>query len=86
MLSIAQEYIERSAGVRDVAVGKFAHDLMEGDPDRFKVGYSPENAAVATAKAFDLTDDEVEQLCGAIGAEDRAIVLKCVRRDRGEAA
>ena len=60
MLSIAQKYIDHLGP--EEAVRRFVTDLMAGDPDTFKAGYTRENAIIATAETFDLSREDVEEL------------------------
>lgn len=39
----------------------FAKDLMVGDPEKFKAGYTAPNAAIAAAEVFGVRADEVEE-------------------------
>ena len=57
--SLVDEYVERYGSDR-AAVAAFAADLMRGDPAVFKVGYTRENAVIATAEAFDLERSYVD--------------------------
>lgn len=45
----------------DEAVERLVADLMAGDPDTLKAGYSRDNAIIAAAEAFGITRDEVEE-------------------------
>lgn len=56
--TIAQKYNDKYG---DRAILLFATDLMAGDPSNFKAGYSRENAIIATADAFGVSRDEVEE-------------------------
>lgn len=55
MTDLRTSYLNRY-GVHGAPLA-FAQDLMRGDPDTFKVGYTADNAALATADFFAL--DEV---------------------------
>lgn len=86
MLAIGQEYIDAADGHRACAAEVFANDLMRGDPAKCKAGYSAPNAAIATALALELTDDEVEELCVDLSIEFDDTIKTCVEQDRGAAA
>lgn len=58
MFAIAEDY-QRTYGNRELAAYAFCRDLMQGDPATFKVGYTRENAILATIEAFNL--DAIEQ-------------------------
>lgn len=45
---------------------ELARDLMRGDPDTFKRGYSAENATLAVKDLFCLTETETERVRAAI--------------------
>ncbi|HWI67625.1 MAG TPA: hypothetical protein VNS88_04535 [Nitrospiraceae bacterium] len=60
MLGIAQDYVGQYGW--NVAVNVFVKDLMRGDPETFKAGYTRENAVIAASDAFDISRDEVEGL------------------------
>ena len=60
MLPIAEKYIAHLG--HGEAVRRFVADLMAGDPENFKAGYSRENAVIATAEAFSMTNEQVEDL------------------------
>ena len=60
MLPIAQKYIDNLGHKQ--AIRRFVADLMAGDPDHFKQGYSQENAIIAAAEAFDASREEVESM------------------------
>lgn len=57
-LSIAEQY-QREYG--EDAVYLFAKHLMDGDPASFKAGYTRENAIIATAEAFGISNGDVEE-------------------------
>lgn len=59
MFPIAEKYVNTHG---DNAINRFVADLMADDPASFKQGYSRENAIIATADAFDLSRNEVENL------------------------
>ncbi len=61
MLDIARRYVE-AIGDEDLAIVRFARDLMMGDPGTLKQGYSQPNAVLATAEAFDVPRARVEDL------------------------
>lgn len=61
MLSIAKRYLDEY-GDQTVAAQAFAAGLMAGDPATFKAGYTRDNAVIATADAFDLPRETVENL------------------------
>lgn len=61
MNDVAQRYCEMYGSARE-AIPFFAANLMAGDPGTFKNGYSRENAIIATAEAFDISRDAVEEL------------------------
>jgi hypothetical protein len=65
-MSLAQEFIDEY-GERN-APAAFARGLMAGDAASFKAGYTANNAFLATADAFELSDDEKTALAGAIDA------------------
>jgi hypothetical protein len=60
MLSIAIQYT-KSYGVE--AIPHFVADLMAGNPEQFKAGYTRENAIIAAATAFDTSRKNVEAHC-----------------------
>lgn len=85
MYGIAERYLKNALGLRSVAAFELCSDLMRGDPAKFKAGYSPENALIATAEAFGLSDEEVDK----IGREDlglTAAAMETVARCRRGAA
>jgi hypothetical protein len=57
-LPIAEQY-QFHYGER--AVYEFVTQLMAGDPDRFKAGYTRENAIIAAADAFGIERSAVEE-------------------------
>ena len=61
MLEIAQSYCEMY-GSTEEAIPHFARNLMTGDPETLKAGYTRENAIMAAAWAFGVTREEVERL------------------------
>lgn len=61
MLDIARSYL-RAYSTPETAMREFALDLQRGDPDKFKAGYTRENAIIATAEAFDSDYKAVERL------------------------
>lgn len=67
-LPIAGRYLDDTSGLMIEAAIQFARDLMCGDPDACKAGYSPANAGLAARDAFALAHHEYDQLCEAIGA------------------
>jgi hypothetical protein len=58
MLAIAERYMNTYG---DNAIRQLVHDLMEDDPATFKQGYTRENAVIATADAFGVSRDQVEE-------------------------
>lgn len=60
--SITQPYLDRNDGNALNAAEEFARDLMRGDPETFKAGYSPASAHLATVTAFELTDSDASAL------------------------
>lgn len=65
MLNIATKYI-KALGSEDLAIERFARDLMRGDSETFKAGYSRENAIIATAEAFDVPRTRVEAIMSCV--------------------
>lgn len=53
----------------DAAPAAFARALMADEPEQFKRGYTPDNAAIATAETFALTAEGLVALCAAVGAD-----------------
>ena len=58
MLDIAKKY-ERQYGSMHAGICAFVEDLMRGDEDTFKAGYTRPNAIIAAAEAFDITRDAI---------------------------
>lgn len=52
MTEIRTEYLARMNDDYTAAAVEFAFDLMQGDPDTFKAGYSLENASLAAHEVF----------------------------------
>lgn len=52
--STRAEYLRRADGDEDRAAVLLARDLMRGDPETLRAGYSGENAALAAARLFGL--------------------------------
>jgi hypothetical protein len=63
ILPTAYKYMEEFNGV-EAAVCCFFDDLIRGDSTTFKVGYTNENAVIATAEAFGLERDTVSHIIG----------------------
>jgi hypothetical protein len=61
ILPIAQQYIDALPS-EDLAIERFAKDLMMDDPAHHKKGYTQENAVIAAAEAFDVPRARVEDL------------------------
>ena len=52
MSDLREEYLRAHGGYGDIAAIAFARDLMQGDPDTFKAGYTRENAIIAAEEMF----------------------------------
>ena len=59
MPSLKTRYLADYGNARRAAVA-LARDLMRGDPDTFKAGYSPANAALAAGELFGLNAAETD--------------------------
>lgn len=59
---LAMEYIYANYGRIKDAIKQFADDLMRGDPETFKAGYTLPNAVIATAEAFCISREETEKI------------------------
>ncbi len=62
MNAIKAEYLDRAKGNDLIAATAFAIDLMIGDKEKFKAGYSAANAAIAAEEVFGI--DRVQILAG----------------------
>lgn len=67
-LPIVGRYLDDTPGLIFEAAIQFARDLMQGNAEACKAGYSPANAALAARDAFALARREYDQLCDVIGA------------------
>lgn len=65
-MSVAWDYINAHDGYVDEAAEAFARDLMCGDPDNFKAGYSAPNAYLATVEVFGLRPHQAANLRNAL--------------------
>ncbi len=59
-MTLREEYLRNNGGDVDAAMVEMVAGLMEGDPDRFKVGYTERNAVLAVADVFGV-DESVTQ-------------------------
>jgi hypothetical protein len=50
--TLRAEYLSKCGGYEDIAAIALARDLMQGDPENFKAGYSRENAIIAAEEVF----------------------------------
>jgi hypothetical protein len=57
---LRDEYLAEADGDDECAAVNFAHDLTKGDPATFKAGYTPRNAALASAELFLVDVDVIE--------------------------
>lgn len=51
-MTIREKYLMDFHGYGDLAAIAFARDLMQGDPENFKAGYTRENAIFAAQELF----------------------------------
>lgn len=66
-MSILSLYTSGAADKRESA-GLLALGLMAGEPEKFKAGYSPDNALIAAIEMFDLSVEEATDVAMVIGA------------------
>jgi hypothetical protein len=55
--SLRERYLAAAGGSRLLAAVMLARGLMQGDPEKFKAGYTKENALLAAYEMFDINDD-----------------------------
>lgn len=75
MLDIALRYCETHGSAR-AAIPVFVADLMRGDPDTLKAGYTRGNAVIAAAEAFGVEPWRVEEFISTPIPEDKMPVIK----------
>jgi hypothetical protein len=85
-MTILAGYIHNATGgSKRLGMANMARALMKDDPERFKQGYSPENAVLAVAEragheGIAVSAADLTAVCSAVGA-DEATVIRCLADD-----
>jgi len=59
-MTIKQEYLDRHGPYPETAIAAFVTDLMRGDPNEFKQGYTRENAILAAMEVWGWDRRDIE--------------------------
>ncbi len=74
-MTLREEYLRNNGGDVDAAMVEMVAGLMEGDPDRFKAGYTERNAVLAVAEVFGVTEGETQKAVDAVKDAETALEL-----------
>lgn len=80
-MTLREEYLRNNGGDQDAAMVEMVAGLMEGDPDRFKAGYTERNAVLAVADVFGVDESVTQAAVDKVRAEELQLDLE--RRRRG---